>query len=180
MVLTASAIFAGAFLFSPRHGVVPRWWRRKVKGNRIVRENTLKAIYQVLEATGFKSDGVTTAELAKHRHGTLEDTLRDARKISRYKLVDFDEVRGLMRLTNEGWRQARVIVRNHRLWELYLAKSANYQLDHVHDDAERMEHLLGEDTVRELERGLNFPQTDPHGRVIPSVRESAPTKESTP
>jgi len=177
MVLAASTIFAGAFAFSPKHGVVPRWWRRRVKGDRIGRENTLKAIYQVLEAADFKSEGVTTAELAKHRHNTLETTLRDARKIARFKLVDFDDVRGVMRLTNEGWRQAKIIVRNHRLWELYLTSRANYQLDHVHDDAERMEHLLGEDTVRELERRLNFPQTDPHGRVIPSVRETTTSRE---
>jgi manganese/zinc/iron transport system permease protein len=62
------------------------------------------------------------------------------------------------------------VVRNHRLWELYLTNTANYPADHVHDDAERLEHMLPEETVRQLERGLEFPNRDPHGKVIPSLR----------
>jgi manganese/zinc/iron transport system permease protein len=46
-----------------------------------------------------------------------------------------------------------------------------YGADHVHDDAEKIEHVLGEDTVRQLERRLDFPQTDPHGKPIPGARE---------
>ena len=62
-------------------------------------------------------------------------------------------------------------MRNHRLWELYLTHVANYATDHVHDDADRIEHLLGEDTVRELEKRLNHPQRDPHGKLIPSMAD---------
>ena len=61
------------------------------------------------------------------------------------------------------------IVRNHRLWELYLTNSANFPADHVHDDAEKIEHLLGEDMVRRLEKLLNHATQDPHGRPIPNL-----------
>ena len=42
--------------------------------------------------------------------------------------------------------------------------------DHVHDDAEKIEHVLGEDAVRQLERRLEFADRDPHGRPIPAVQ----------
>ena len=60
-------------------------------------------------------------------------------------------------------------MRNHRLWELYLTNSAQYEADHVHDDAEKIEHILGEEMVRELEKRLDYPETDPHGKPIPEV-----------
>ncbi|MDA1006030.1 MAG: hypothetical protein O3A87_06045, partial [Verrucomicrobia bacterium] len=68
-------------------------------------------------------------------------------------------------------------VRNHRLWELYLTNEAEYQADHVHDDAEIVEHLLGEEAIQRLEAELGFPKTDPHGSPIP--QPSAPPIHTT-
>jgi manganese/zinc/iron transport system permease protein len=62
-------------------------------------------------------------------------------------------------------------VRNHRLWELYLTNAAHIAADHVHEDAEKIEHVLGEEVVRELERRLEYATTDPHGRRIPSLAD---------
>ncbi|MCA9443364.1 MAG: hypothetical protein KC964_21365, partial [Candidatus Omnitrophica bacterium] len=70
-------------------------------------------------------------------------------------------------LTPEGYRRACEIVRNHRLWELYLVKNADIAADHVHDDAERIEHVLSHEIIHELEKELEFPDTDPHGKPIP-------------
>ena len=70
-------------------------------------------------------------------------------------------------LTDDGFKKARSVVRNHRLWELYLTNEANYASDHVHDDAEKVEHFLSEEKVSELESYLNYPQEDPHGKPIP-------------
>ena len=49
---------------------------------------------------------------------------------------------------------------------------ANYEADHVHDDAEKIEHILGADAVRKLERDLDFPEFDPHGKPIPTLSRS--------
>jgi manganese/zinc/iron transport system permease protein len=54
---------------------------------------------------------------------------------------------------------------------LYLTNEANYDADHVHDDAEKIEHVLGEEIVRQLERKLNYPVQDPHGKRIPGIQE---------
>jgi len=77
----------------------------------------------------------------------------------------------LLSLTPKGWGAACRIVRNHRLWELYLTNEARYAPDHVHDDAEKIEHVLGEETVRRIERILSNPRKDPHGKLIPSQQD---------
>ncbi len=51
--------------------------------------------------------------------------------------------------------------------KLYLTNEADYAPDHVHDDAELIEHFLTEAEVAELDRQLDFPSLDPHGKPIP-------------
>ena len=63
------------------------------------------------------------------------------------------------------------MVRNHRLWELYLTSAAQIAPDHVHEDAEKIEHMLGDEVVRELERKLEYATIDPHGKRIPGLAD---------
>ena len=83
-----------------------------------------------------------------------------------------DERRRRFALTPEGFREASRMVRNHRLWELYLTQRAGYAQDHVHDSAEEMEHLLAEENIADMMRVLGNPQTDPHGKPIPSLDDT--------
>ena len=168
MVLGATVVFAGAFLFGPRHGVVTRWWRQRSRAQRVQRENTLKSVYHVLEARDFKGEGVSLLELAERRRETVEEARAQAGQLRRHGLATTHEEGNLILLTPTGWQQACAIVRNHRLWELYLTNAAQIAPDHVHEDAEKIEHVLGEEVVRELERRLNYATKDPHGRRIPS------------
>jgi manganese/zinc/iron transport system permease protein len=57
------------------------------------------------------------------------------------------------------------------LWELYLTNAAHLAPDHVHEDAEKIEHILGEETVLKLEKRLNYARRDPHGRLIPGLQD---------
>jgi manganese/zinc/iron transport system permease protein len=171
MVLAASAVFAAAFLFAPRHGLVTRWWRGRSRSSRIGRENTLKALYHVLEGRGFRGEGVSLHELAGRRRETLEDAARQAAALRRHGLATLAEDGQLVLLTPAGLQRAAALVRNHRLWELYLTHAAHVPADHVHDDAENIEHVLGEETARQLERRLAYADTDPHGRPIPTEEE---------
>ena len=66
------------------------------------------------------------------------------------------------------------MVRNHRLWELYLTHAARIAADHVHEDADKIEHVLGEEVVRELEQRLDYAGVDPHGRAIPGLAGPGP------
>jgi manganese/zinc/iron transport system permease protein len=167
MVLGASAVFVLALLFGPRHGVLIRWWRRRSRSQRTRRENTLKALYHVLEGRNFAGEGVSLRELAERRRETLDEAKAQAEALRRHGLATLHEDGNVIYLTPEGWQRACGIVRNHRLWELYLTNAAHIPADHVHDDAEKIEHVLGEDVVRQLEKRLDYATTDPHGRAIP-------------
>lgn len=171
MVLVASVVFALAFLFAPRHGLLVRWAKARGRHRRVGRENTLKALYHVLESRGFERDGVTLKELAQRRRETLDDADRQAKALVRHGLAVLEDDGQLLRLTTEGRKRASELVRNHRLWELYLTHAVRFAADHVHDDAEKIEHVLGEEVVWELERRLNYADTDPHGKRIPLIDE---------
>jgi manganese/zinc/iron transport system permease protein len=170
MVLAAAAVFAAGLFFGPRHGIVTRWWRQRSRSAQISRENTLKAIYHILEDEEFATDQVSMRELAERRRETLEDVQAELRTLGRHHYVTLSNDGGSSSLTPEGWQRACEIVRNHRLWELYLTNAAHIAPDHVHEDAERIEHVLGEETVRMLEKRLNYARRDPHGRLIPRSR----------
>ena len=171
MVLAATSVFALAFLFGPRHGVINRWLRQRSRSARIQRENTLKSIYHVLEGRDFKGEGVSMRELAERRRETVEEAARQSASLRRHGLATLGEEGNLVFLTPGGWQVACNIVRNHRLWELYLTHAAQIAPDHVHDDAEKIEHVLGDEVVRQIERRLEDATRDPHGRAIPSLAD---------
>lgn len=164
MVIAASSLFGLAILFSPEHGLLPRWIRHARRHRRARVENALKAIYGFAEDRPAET-GVSITELAKQRRSTEHETAHLLSKLSDAGLVILE--REHVRLSAEGLRRAEDIVRRHRLWELYLTEKANYRADHVHADAEEIEHILGEETIKMLERRLGYPERDPHGRTIP-------------
>jgi manganese/zinc/iron transport system permease protein len=169
MVLGASAVFAMAFFFAPRHGLLIRWLRQRSRSSRTKRENTLKSIYHVLEAREFKSEDVSLRELAERRRETVEEARDQASRLVHHGMATLDVDGSTLFLTPAGWQRSAAIVRNHRLWELYLTNAARIAADHVHEDAEKIEHVLGEEVVRELERRLQYATHDPHGRAIPNL-----------
>jgi manganese/zinc/iron transport system permease protein len=171
MVLGATSVFALAFLFGPRHGVAVRWFRQRSRSQRVQRENSLKSIYHVLEARDFKGEGVSLRELAERRRETIEDVKSQADNLRSNGLASLHDEGEMIFLTPAGWLLACAIVRNHRLWELYLTNAAQIAADHVHEDAEKIEHVLGEETVRQLEKRLAGITKDPHGKPIPSLAD---------
>ncbi|MHC4816703.1 MAG: metal-dependent transcriptional regulator, partial [Planctomycetota bacterium] len=66
-----------------------------------------------------------------------------------------------------GLERAARVVRNHRIWELYLTRRLDIAADHVHRDAEDMEHALDDAVLEAIDQALGRPTVDPHGRPIP-------------
>lgn len=171
MVLGCSISFAIAFLFAPQHGVVLRWLRQLSHSKNVQRENTLKAMYHVLEARDFLEESISIQELAERRHESREKEVLETSRLQRHGLATLHQGDSAVAFTPEGWRRACAIVRNHRLWELYLTNAAHIPADHVHEDAEKIEHVLGEEVVMQLEKRLQYAKKDPHGRPIPSLQD---------
>jgi len=169
MVLSAAFFFCLAFLFGKRHGWVSRLCRQGSRRERVERENTLKSIYRLLEAGQFQEEAVSMEELGSLRNESAQELEVKLKSLAAHNLATTED--GQTRFTPDGYLRACQVVRNHRLWELYLTQVAKYQSDHVHDDAEEIEHILGEETVLRLEKALSFPNKDPHGKPIPSLRD---------
>ena len=170
MVLGASSLFLLAYLFAPRHGRFTRWMRYRARRRNVSNENTLKSIYRILEKDAVGNDPgkvVQIDRLAGERRIAKADLDKDLRRLRRIGSVEFSGRGGDVILTGSGLKQAQRVVRNHRLWELYLTNEADYASNHVHDDAEKIEHFLSEEKVAEIERQLDFPEVDPHGQPIP-------------
>lgn len=167
MVLSASSIFTMAYLFSPKYGRFTKWLRYRARVKKVREENSLKSIYKVLESKGLESSGnrVLMKDLSSHRKMSIAGLVKEIKNMQKSGLVKLEGDN--VSLTDDGFDKARSVVRNHRLWELYLTNEANYALDHVHDDAEKVEHFLSEEEVSELESYLDYPQEDPHGKPIP-------------
>jgi manganese/zinc/iron transport system permease protein len=172
MVLSAATLFGLAFLLSPRHGLLPRLRRVWERRRRTQAENLLRVLYLTMEKRG----GGKIPDNADRRFGVADvaaDRQLPSAVVRRYwKLA---ARRGWMEsdspdpmiLTDDGFTEAKRVVRNHRLWELFLAQEAKLAADHVHADAEEIEHVLPADVLARLQQMLDHPLADPHGRPIP-------------
>jgi DtxR family Mn-dependent transcriptional regulator len=129
-----------------------------------VMEDYLKAIYKLQKGHG----PVATSELAKELRVAAATTTAMVQRLARMKLVSYHRYRGLT-LTAAGQRIALETIRHHRLIELYLAQHLGVGLDRVHDEAEKMEHVLSDDVELRMAAALGNPTTDPHGDPIPSA-----------
>lgn len=169
MALAVTGCFILVSWFAPRDGTLSRFLRKRAMRRKIERENLLKSVFRVQEQERFRYDAVPMIELAQLTGMPLGQLERRARLLVSHGDAVWTGGRSGIRFTEEGKRRAEEIVRNHRLWERYLTERAAYAADHVHDDAERVEHWIDEEKVRRLEESLGFPEQDPHGKKIPAV-----------
>lgn len=83
-------------------------------------------------------------------------------------------------LTEAGKRAALEIIRHHRLLETWLVQTLGYPWDKVHEEAERLEHVISEEMEARIAAALGYPARDPHGDLIPSAELIMPDDDLTP
>ena len=167
MVLSASVMFALAWLFSPQQGVFARWLFRAREKSRLSREHLVKALYKAQESRNLDPLApVSLPTLSRASGESAAFLLEWANKLRHQGYVRW--VGEELALTKAGLELARSIVRKHRLWELYLTRQGNLDPAKVHRDADRVEHVLTTEQVELIEEGLGRPETDPHGKPIPN------------
>jgi manganese/zinc/iron transport system permease protein len=165
-VVAASALFVVSLLAAPRRGIIMRAVRRHATRRRTADENILKTLYKLGEEQGGDwNQAHSLAALAARRHVQGHEVRSTATRLGLAGWVTSD--RGGLRLTVAGLARARRIVRLHRLWEVYLTERLHLAADHVHEDAENIEHVLTPELEAELELALARPAVDPHRKRIP-------------
>jgi DtxR family Mn-dependent transcriptional regulator len=126
-------------------------------------EDYLKAIYKLSE----QKEQVSTSALAENMGVTPASVTNMCKKLAELKLLEYEPYQGV-KLTPSGQKLVMEIVRHHRLLELYLAEALGVPWDRVHEEAERLEHVISEDLEERMAAALGDPQFDPHGAPIPS------------
>jgi DtxR family Mn-dependent transcriptional regulator len=123
----------------------------------------LKVIYTMQE----RGRKVSTSAVSEHL-GVSDATVTMLFKdFASAGWVEHTPYRGV-RLTPLGERKAMEVIRHHRLLELYLARELGYSWDKVHDEADKLEHVISEEFEDKLDALLGHPTMDPHGDPIPS------------
>ena len=128
-------------------------------------ENYLKAIYHLTASLETEVSTNAIAEMMETKASSVTDMLK---KLSEKDLVNYKKYQGVS-LTENGKLSAKMIVRKHRLWEVFLVEKLNFSWDEVHDIAEQLEHIKSEQLINRLDDFLGNPTEDPHGDPIPDA-----------
>jgi hypothetical protein len=169
MAAAAGVQFAIAVFISPKQGLVTRWLRNLSLAVRIAAEDVVAGLYRSEE----------TEDRRQRTEDRGQGTAGLVRWLASLRLARSNWVRrdraGWLALTDVGRSAARNLVRAHRLWESYLDTHFDLPRDHLHDPAERMEHVLDPQLQEELAAELADRAVDPHGKAIPpaSTTESS-------
>jgi DtxR family Mn-dependent transcriptional regulator len=131
--------------------------------NSFTEENYIKAIYHLSEDGKKAVNTNSIAELTNTKASSVTDMLK---KLAEKELINYVKYQGVT-LTEQGRMTAILIIRKHRLWELFLVEKLQFKWDEVHDIAEELEHIKSDVLVDRLEEFLGNPRVDPHGDLIP-------------
>jgi DtxR family transcriptional regulator, Mn-dependent transcriptional regulator len=127
-------------------------------------EDYLKSLYLL----GGDEHPVPTRELAQRLGISSPSVSEMVTRLSAQGLVEHDRYRG-QQLTREGRKVALELVRHHRLLEMFLVRVLGFGWDEVHDEAERLEHVISERMEQRIFELLGKPELDPHGHAIPTL-----------
>lgn len=129
-------------------------------------EDYLKALFHLCLEGGEEKAG--TNQLADYLTVSPASVNNMLKRLKGKDLVAYEKY-GKVELTKHGMECAVRLIRKHRLWETFLFKHMNFTWDEVHEVAEQLEHIQSVKLIEELDKFLGFPQSDPHGAVIPDA-----------
>jgi len=126
-------------------------------------EDYVKSVYKL----SLENKKVTPSHVADSLGVTQAAVSKMVRRLQDLKLLNYDRSKGL-RLSRTGEKVALEVIRHHRLLELYLTEALGFSWDTVHEEAERLEHVISEEFEEKIEVLLGYPTHDPHGAPIPT------------
>ena len=129
-------------------------------------ENYLKAIYLGTGALSQPNRLLPMGQLAAALGVAPGTATTMVKTLSESGLVEYEPYTGVA-LTEAGEKLAALVVRRHRVVELFLVRVMGYRWDEVHDEAEQLEHVVSERLIDCMDKMLGRPEVDPHGDPIP-------------
>jgi len=135
-------------------------------------QDYLKSVYKLQSSDGR----VTIGAVANDQGVSPASASAMVKKLAALGLIEHEPYRGA-RLTPAGEQVALEVIRHHRLIELYLAETLGLDVDDVHDEADRLEHVISEELEARIDRALGYPTHDPHGDPIPDANLEWPESQ---
>lgn len=126
------------------------------------KENYLKAIYSLSE----NNEKVSLSALSKRIDVSIPTANNMVKRLQQEGWVHYEKYKPIL-LTASGQKIAALIVRRHRLAEMFLVEVMNFGWEAVHDIAEDLEHINSAAFFDRIDEMLDYPKTDPHGTPIP-------------
>jgi DtxR family Mn-dependent transcriptional regulator len=131
-------------------------------------ENYLKAIHQGQSALPAGQRLLPMGQVASSLGVTPGTATTMVKALAESGLAEYEPYSGV-RLTKAGEKLAALVLRRHRLVELFLVQVMGMSWDEVHDEAEQLEHVVSERLIERIDEMLGRPTRDPHGDPIPSA-----------
>src|SRR5690242_4138200 len=144
-------------------------------------ENYLKAIYAGAASLGNGQRLLPMGQLAGAVGVTPGTATTMVKTLADSGLVEYEPYAGVA-LTAAGQKLAALVLRRHRLIELFLVQVMGYSWDEVHDEAEQLEHAVSDRLIDRIDEMLGRPTVDPHGDPIPDAEglmQSQPLQQDT-
>ena len=169
IVLTGSACFIISLVFGRKLGLVRRMRDDRRVKRRTLRSDLLRALYEIVESQGASDQALTTEALTRinipfdkilQQRSWNKSRLQNGLKLALRNGLLYQADVSAFRLTRAGAAEAQHVVRNHRLWEIYLITYADVAASHVDHIADLVEHVLAPEVIDELTQMLSaqFPQ----------------------
>lgn len=128
----------------------------------LTEENYLKALFHLVD----HENKVTINELSKFLSVKMPSVNNMMKKFAEKNWVRYETYKPLV-VTATGRREAALVVRKHRLTEMFLVKKMNFGWENVHEIAEQLEHVHSAVFFDKMDEILDYPKFDPHGEPIP-------------
>lgn len=131
------------------------------------KENYLKALYFLDK----EQPQISVSDLGKAMEVSSPTVNSMVKQLEKNGWVEYKKYKPL-RLTAKGRKEAALIIRKHRIAEMYLVEKMHFGWEEVHDIAEEMEHITSEELFDRMDHLLGYPKFDPHGSPIPDKKGS--------
>ena len=139
-------------------------------------ENYLKTIYVAQSAESDGNRLVPMGQLADLLGVVPGTTTTMVKGLAEAGLVTYEPYNGVC-LTTAGEKLAALVLRRHRLMELFLVQVLGMSWAEVHDEAERLEHAASDRVIDRIDAMLGRPSVDPHGDPIPNPEGAVVTQD---
>jgi len=130
--------------------------------NSLTEENYLKALYHLVN----ENDEVSVNDLSRQLNIKMPSVNSMIKKFADKNWVKYESYKPI-KLTESGKKEASLIVRKHRLTEMFLVEKMGFGWENVHEIAEQLEHIHSDIFFDKMDEILNYPKVDPHGEPIP-------------